>query len=123
MNNYDYDKYEDYEREFNPDAKPRKKTQSNKSKSKSKAKHKHEYKECVYMVMDDKMIIHYYNGSYCIHCGKVGDIQIFTIEKENGKSYTISNDEFFERFPKSKYEYIPIESVWDKYIPITKEIK
>ena len=81
--------------------KHRKKKQSSTSKSGKKSKHKHEYKEVV-LIHNDKP--HW--ATVCKICGKIGDLHFF-------------EDEVFEKY--KDLEKIEIESVFQKYVPISQK--
>ena len=95
--------------------KHRKKKQSSTSKSSTKSKHKHEYKEFL-LIHNDKPHL----ATVCKMCGKINDLCFFESERcEDGMQRMLDDDEVFEKY--KDLEKIEIESVFQKYVPISQE--
>lgn len=93
----------------------KKKKKSSISKSSEKSKHKHEYIECLLIEKG-----HPYRAIVCKFCGKIYDIKFFESERcEDGMRRMLDTDEVFEKY--KDLEKIEIESVFQKYVPISRE--
>ena len=96
--------------------KHKKKTKSSTSKSKSKSKHKHKYIEC--LLIDE----HPHHGTYCKICGKIGNWSFHETEplEDNPHVYrALTDEEIYEKY--KHLERIPVNDLWQKYVPITNE--
>lgn len=92
----------------------KKKKQSNISKSKRKSNHKHEYKDCLLIDRDGKL----HKGKYCKICGKIDDVNFFETEKSEYGYRVLDDDEVFEKYKDLEKFYV--DSIWDKYVVISK---
>lgn len=96
--------------------KHRKKKESSTSKAKNKSKHKHEYVECLLITGSDKRP---HRSTYCKICGKIDNINFFETEKtEYGTYRGLDADEVYEKY--KDLEKIYIDSIWRKYVSISK---
>ena len=93
----------------------KKKKQSSTSKSSTKSKHKHEYIERLLIEKG-----HPYRAIVCKICGNINDLYFFECERcEDGMRRMLDTDEVFEKY--KDLEKIEIESVFQKYVPISQE--
>ena len=93
----------------------KKKKKSSISKSSTKSKHKHEYVECLLIEKGRP-----YRAIVCKFCGKIYDIYFFESGQcEDGMQRMLDDDEVFEKY--KDLEKIEIESVFQKYVPISQE--
>ena len=60
-----------------------------------KSSHKHNYEECLLHDKDG----HYSHATYCIECGKIGDVRFFECKQTEGRWRMImSNEEIYEKY-------------------------
>lgn len=97
--------------------KHRKKKPSSTSKSKAKADHKHEYKDVLFIENGHQRP---HKGTMCKLCGKIGNVHFFESEKVEHGYRVLDSDEVFEKF--KELEQIQIDSIWQSYVPISKEV-
>lgn len=96
----------------------KKKKDSSSSKSKEKSKHKHQYIQCILTSPKSHFT---YKGEYCKVCGKLNSINILIENFKNGQIATLSLEEACKKY--EGLEVIEVDDIWQKYIPVSKEVK
>lgn len=90
----------------------KKKKLSSISKSRTKAKHKHRYKECLFNKDGER-----HKGKYCTICGKIGDIDLFNMERMSGGCWRqMSETEVLEKY--KHLEQVEVEDFFQKFLVI-----
>lgn len=89
-----------------------KKKESNTSKSRAKSDHKHLYCDCLFITEEGKP----YKGKYCTVCGKVHDVELYSVNKFNGYYVAFTENELYEKY--SELPKLKISSIFNKYISV-----